>query len=179
MALLIKPNDLQGVPTTLIKSWNFLKKFNPPPTAPKVASLILLYENNRIPCRNFRVVGGGVYRGRIFATCFWTILTPWRSIGLMSKVIQGQGQILGHLTRHVLVFADSSTKLSAIELGCYVYKLGLGQPSPILEAISLNLNALFVYLRLHPHVLNVLGMQMRSHLHMQISHVPYTTCTDL
>ncbi len=26
-------------------------------------------------------------------------------------------------------------------------------------------------LRLHPHVLNVLGMQMRSRLHMQISHV--------
>ncbi len=26
--------------------------------------------------------------------------------------------------------------------------------------------------RLHPHVLNVLGMQMRSHLHMQSSHVP-------
>ncbi len=26
---------------------------------------------------------------------------------------------------------------------------------------------------LHPHVLNVLGMQMRSHLHMQMSHVVY------
>ncbi len=29
------------------------------------------------------------------------------------------------------------------------------------------------YTRLHPHVLNVLGMQMRSHLHMQSSHVPH------
>ncbi len=28
---------------------------------------------------------------------------------------------------------------------------------------------------LHPHVLNVLGMQMRSRLHMQSSHVPHTT----
>ncbi len=28
---------------------------------------------------------------------------------------------------------------------------------------------------LHLHVLNVLGMQMRSHLHMQMSHVPDTT----
>ena len=27
---------------------------------------------------------------------------------------------------------------------------------------------------LHPHVLNVLGMQMRSRLHMQSSHVPHT-----
>ncbi len=30
-------------------------------------------------------------------------------------------------------------------------------------------------LRLHPHVLNVLGMQMKSRLHMQSSHVPHTT----
>ncbi len=30
-------------------------------------------------------------------------------------------------------------------------------------------------LRLHPHVLNVLDMQMRSRLHMQIRHVPPTT----
>ncbi len=29
--------------------------------------------------------------------------------------------------------------------------------------------------RLHPHVLNVLGMQMKSRLHMQSSHVPHTT----
>ncbi len=29
--------------------------------------------------------------------------------------------------------------------------------------------------RLRPHVLNVLGIQMRSRLHMQISHVPHTT----
>ncbi len=29
--------------------------------------------------------------------------------------------------------------------------------------------------QLHPHVLNVLAMQMTSHLHMQISHVPYIT----
>ena len=28
---------------------------------------------------------------------------------------------------------------------------------------------------LHPHVLNVLGMQMKSRLHMQSSHVPHTT----
>ncbi len=28
---------------------------------------------------------------------------------------------------------------------------------------------------LHPHVLNVLGMQMRSRLHMQSSHVLQTT----
>ncbi len=29
--------------------------------------------------------------------------------------------------------------------------------------------------QLHPHVLNVLGMQMRSRLHMQSSHVPHAT----
>ncbi len=28
---------------------------------------------------------------------------------------------------------------------------------------------------LHPHVLNVLGIQMKSRLHMQSSHVPHTT----
>ncbi len=32
-----------------------------------------------------------------------------------------------------------------------------------------------VSIQLHPHVLNVLGMQMRSYLHMQSSHVPHTT----
>ncbi len=34
---------------------------------------------------------------------FLTILTPERSIGLMSKVIQGQGEILGHPNDHVLI----------------------------------------------------------------------------
>ncbi len=34
--------------------------------------------------------------GKSWVSLYWTILTPGRSIGVMSKVILGQGQILGH-----------------------------------------------------------------------------------
>ncbi len=62
MALLIKPVDLQGVQTTLIKLGIFLKIFNLPYCA-EVRNPILLYESH-IGTSGWLT---GVYRGRIFA----------------------------------------------------------------------------------------------------------------
>ncbi len=52
-------------------------------------------------------------------------------------------------------------------------RIGIGVPISAINIYSL-CQEKRAMMWLHLHVLNVLGMQMRPYLHMQISHVPFT-----